>query len=468
MGTGKVYIIGAGPGAGDLLTLRGRKALCQADVILCDYLLPQSFLDEAGLPIAEKTIEWLPPGKAGKDQDRINQLMRDTALQGKIVARLKNGDPFVFGRGNEEVDYLARHGIAVEIIPGLSACTAVLTAAGLPLTNRQVGRSFAVVTARCAGGGVNDDYPHADSLVIFMGVSVLDNLVSQLLRHGWPTETPAAILERVTLPWERRVAAQLAKIATVARAKDMASPAVLVVGAAASRDRNFQSRPRILFTGLDPSNFRTLGDLLHWPALQVEPEPAGVKALPEILQRLKLGEFHYAVFTSKLGVRAFFTSLEEHHLDTRILSGLKIVTAGAGTAMKLQEYGLRPDTVAQEPGSEGILKTIGELHGKAVLLVQGTHAPQGLELALRERGATLTRLALHRVVPHPELGRPLPDHDVIYFVSPSGVRAYWDTYGEAAFQSEAWCIGEVTLAALDKLGIKGKVVDPHASAHENA
>jgi uroporphyrinogen III methyltransferase / synthase len=298
-----------------------------------------------------------------------------------------------------------------------------------------------------------------------MTVSALRDTAGQLITDGWPADTPAALVERATMPWERRVAGTLSSIADDAKRAGISAPAVLVAGAAASfaADGN---RPTILYTGLDPANFRALGDVIHWPALKVVRDEDGWAAAPPAIERLAAGGFEHVIFTSRVGVRSFFALLEENGLDARALAGTHIATAGTGTDLLLREYGVRADTVPEEVGSAGILSIAPD--GGNVLLVQGTHAPTALEHELGRRGCDVARLALHRVTTNPELGRPLPPHDVIYFASPSGVRAMHDTYGAAAFERETWCMGDVTLAQLERLGFDGKVVTPYVSRNETA
>jgi len=462
MGVGKAYLVGAGPGAPGLLTVRGLRLLLQADVIVADSLLPEDYLEQLGVSTGGKTVHRLASGATVRG-DQI-ELMVAAARRGRTVVRLKGGDPFVFGRCNEEIERLSEHGIPWEVVPGVSACTAAPGAADLPVTSRPHGRSFAVVTARCAGGEVNQSFPKADSLVVFMGVAALEDVVARLLRDGWPADTPAAIVERATLPWERRIFAPLGRLAERARAQGVGAPAAVLVGAAARGLPPRTARPRVLYTGLNPANFRTLGSVVHWPALTVEEEPAGREMTPALARRLDSGAFAWVIFTSKVGVRSFFAALEELGRDARLLGSARIVAAGAGTASELRARGLLADAVPAEPGSRGILQALGAAADGGVLLVQGTHAPRGLEDELTRRGAQVTRLALHRVVPHPALGAPLPDHDVIYFTSPSGVRAYWETYGPDAFREQVWCIGEVTRDELGQIGVKAEIVNPAVSS----
>lgn len=338
-GMGRVYLVGAGPGSPDLISVRGYRALRSAAVVLADRLVPGRFLEELGIAAAGKTIHWLGDERPRWSQAQINRRLVLHARAGRIVARLKGGDPFVFGRGDAEIDYLSEQGVPWEVIPGCSSAIAVPTAAGLPLTRHGEGRSFAVATARVAGGGIPDSFPRADSLVILMGCGVLDQVVARLLRDGWPPDTPGAVVERGTLAWERRVEGRLSELDRMAKDAGVGPPALIVVGSAAAGVSAVRRRRRILFTGSDPTDFRVLGEVLHWPALQFRPEGESAS-------------------------------------------------------------------------------------------------------------------------PHPELGRPLPAHEVIYFAAPAGVRAYWRAYGAVGFRREVWCLDGATGRTLARRGIEARVVVP--------
>jgi uroporphyrin-III C-methyltransferase len=454
---GKVYIVGAGPGAPDLLSMRARRALLSADVIVIDQLLPHDFLEQLALNSADKLIDWIGLDRPRRSQDAINQSLVEHARRGKTVVRLKGGDPFVFGRGDDEIRYLAEHGIPWEIIPGPSSCTAVPTMAGYPLTRRGVGRSFAVATARTVGGSFQQSFPRSDSLVVLMGVEVLPSLVSQLRADGWSADTPAAVIERGTLPWERRVAGTLREIATLANAAGVASPALLIVGCAATPLPAAAKRAKILFTGLDPTSFHGLGDLLHWPALATVPDEEGITLIPSVLERLRRHGFKWVIFSSRLAVRSFMAAMARRETDARTLAGTGIIAAGSGVAQCLREHLLHADMIEDNPEALGWLDQVAN---QTVLAVHGNHVPGEINRRLEEIGARVTHITLHRVVRHPELGRSLPEHDVIYFVSPSAVESYWSTYGASAFRQEVWCLGQAAQAAAEQLGIKAKIVSP--------
>jgi uroporphyrin-III C-methyltransferase len=231
-GAGIVYLVGAGPGDPELLTLRGRDCLRRAQVVVYDRLVSLALLDEAP-PWAERIYVGKRRGVPHRTQEEINALLVERALAGQVVVRLKGGDPFVFGRGAEEVEACARAGVAWEVVPGVSSAVAAPAAAGIPVTHRRVAAGFAVVTAERAADAPEPDweaYARMPTLVVLMGVAGLSDVAERLLRHGRAAETPAAIVERATLPDQRVTVATLGEIASRAAEVGVRAPAVLVVG----------------------------------------------------------------------------------------------------------------------------------------------------------------------------------------------------------------------------------------------
>ena len=229
---GVVYLIGAGPGAADLITVRGLRYLRQADVVIYDRLVSEALVAEAP-PHAERIYVGKAPGRHTCSQAEIHALMIDRARAGKAVVRLKGGDPCVFGRGGEEMQALARAGIPFVLVPGVSSATGVPTAAGIPLTHRDVAGAFAVVSAHRAGARDDVDWAalaRVDTLVILMGVARLHEITHILMAHGRAPDTPVALVERGTLPDERVLLGTLADIAARARAANVRPPAVIIVG----------------------------------------------------------------------------------------------------------------------------------------------------------------------------------------------------------------------------------------------
>jgi uroporphyrinogen III methyltransferase/synthase len=452
---GKVYIVGAGPGSPDLISLRGYRALLAADAVLADQLLPASFLDDLGISSADKLVEWLGDDHPRRSQEEINRWLIEQARHGRTVARLKGGDAFVFGRGEDEAAALSDAGIAWEVIPGPSASTAVPTSAGFPLTRHARGRSFAVATARVVGGAIRESFPRADTLVILMGVAVLDQIVARLLADGWSVDTPAAAVERGTLAWERRVAGTLEQLPALARQAQLGSPATLLVGTGAAAEGLVQQRPTVLFTGLDPRNFSWLGNLLHWPAQKLLHGGPGRRLLPQAIERLGRRDYAWVLFTDRFAVTSLLRALQDRGADARVLGGARLAALGPQTAARLEEHGLSADVCSDGAVTADVMQV---RPGQQVLVVLGTHLPDELSRRFASLDVGLTRLKLHRLVPHPELGRPLPDHDLVYFVSPAAVDAYWQAYGPAAFRRPAWSIGTSVEQRLARYGIESRVV----------
>ncbi len=226
MTRGFVYLVGAGPGDPELITVRGARCLEQADVVVYDRLVNAALLNLAR-PETERICVGKATERPSMPQEAINQLLVDRARKGCVVVRLKGGDPFVFGRGGEEALALADAGVSFEIVPGVTAAVAVPAVAGIPVTHRGVSRSFAVVTGRTRDGGL-PDLPTADTLVVLMSVNPLKQIATALLAQGCPPTTPAAVIAEGTTPRQRVVTGTLADIAD--RANGLEPPAVLVVG----------------------------------------------------------------------------------------------------------------------------------------------------------------------------------------------------------------------------------------------
>ena len=460
MSAAKVYIVGAGPGSTDLITIGGLKAVKKAKVIICDSLLPKTFINELGINTDDRQIIFLKDENGRKSQQEINTMMLTAAKDGKTVVRLKVGDPHIFGRGMEELQFLSENGIQCQVVPGLTAATAVGTLLDLPITQRDAASSFAAVTARLAGGKLNESFPKADSLIIFMAIGILEKIVDKLINEGWPRNTPAVIIERASMIWQNQIEGELKNMASLAMQKSIQPPAILIIGKAARRHPAPANRPRILFTGLDPSNFSTMGQIIHWPAIQIVRIEKEYKRLPKIIEQLQNQYFGYVIFTSKTSVQLFFGGAKSLRFDSRILSSSKIIACGQGTSAMLEENGIIADYMPDNIGSDGIVKIAETQLPKNVLLVQSATAAEILANRLAVRLGRIERLCLHEVQPHPELGKQLPDHDVIYFTCPSGVRAYFEKYGVKAFQKEVWCIGDVTAKQLNDFNIRPKVVQP--------
>ncbi len=244
--TGRVVLVGAGPGDPDLITLRGAAALADADVVVYDRLAPPELLDLAPA-FADRIYVGKEPGRAAMSQTEISMLLVERALAGETVVRLKGGDPFVFGRGGEETLACAHAGVPVEVVPGVTSALAAPAAIGIPVTHRGVARSVAIVTATAAG---DDDAPcatvTADTLIVLMVAGRLDRTCLGMIRAGRDPKTPAAVVQWATTPSQRSVLGTLAELPTRARAASIGPPAVLIVGEVVSFAQACEPAPTFL------------------------------------------------------------------------------------------------------------------------------------------------------------------------------------------------------------------------------
>ncbi len=416
MRKGTVFLVGAGPGDPGLLTVRGQELLRQAEVVVYDHLVSPRLLDVCP-PSARLIYVGKEAEKPSSSQRAINVRLIREARAGKQVIRLKGGDPLLFGRGGEEALALRRAGIPFEIVPGVTSVIAVPAYAGIPLTDRTVSSSVAIVTGHedpaKPGSRVNwaQLATACDTLVCLMGVSTLPAIAKQLLRAGRAASTPCAVIEWGTYPRQRTLIATLGTIAAKARAASIRPPAIIVIGEVVKLRRHldwFESRPlfgrRILVTrAIDKA-----GSLVH----QLESLGSTVEQLPAIeLASVKSnGVFRDAIrdlpntdwvfFTSPEGISWFARMLKPYRKDVRLLSGCHIGAIGPKTAEAIEAAGLHVDFVPKQFRQEGILEEFPGrlLSGKRALLLNAEGSREVLEEGLRSRGMRVRRVPVYRTV----------------------------------------------------------------------
>jgi len=357
--TGIVYLVGAGPGDPGLITLRGVECLQRAEVVVYDYLANEQLLNHAPQD-AERIYAGKIGGRHNQDQEEINRLLVAKGLEGKVVVRLKGGDPFVFGRGGEECDALALAEVPFEVVPGVTAAVGAAAYAGIPLTHRDFTASVAFVTGQ-EGKDKNESSIDWDQLslgsgtvVFYMGITSLRRNMQRMIEHGRKAHTPVALIRWATTIGQQVLTGTVADIADKAEAVGFKPPAVTIVGEVVSlRDhlRWFDNRPlsgrRIIVTRAtdQAGEFSDMltsrgATVLECPTIKLV-EPASWDELDAAIG--KLNEFNWLVLTSVNAVRFFFQRLNSLGLDARALGPCKVCAVGPKTAEAIAEYGIRPD-----------------------------------------------------------------------------------------------------------------------------
>ena len=458
-----VYLVGAGPGDPGLLTARALELIAQADVIVYDRLIPQEALDGAR-PDAELIYAGKEGGGESMSQGEINRRLIERGT--RRVVRLKGGDPFVFGRGGEEIEALRDAGVSFEVVPGVTAGVAAPAYAGIPVTHRGAASAVAFVT-----GHEDPAKPESaldwealarfpGTLVVYMGVRQLGAITERLIAAGRDPEEPAAVVERGTLPGQRVLEGSLRTIG-IAGAR---APAIAVFGnVAALRERLPLAGVRVAVTraraqasGL-ATRLQMLGaQVIEAPAIRIQPLDGPA---PE------LERYDLVCLTSPNGVRLLFERLGAEGRDARALAGARVAAIGPGTAAALRARGVEPDIVPDRFVAEGLVEALGDGPVKQALVARAADARDVLPDALRGRGAEVDVLALYETVAEPlsnEQKEAIEQADYVTFTSSSTVRFLLDA-AKLGPGVGIVSIGPVTSAALRE---RGHEPDVEASQHD--
>jgi uroporphyrinogen III methyltransferase / synthase len=485
---GHAWLVGAGPGDPGWITVAGLEALRRAEVVLYDRLAPPELLAEA--PSDALLINaGKAPGRQALTQDETNAALVEHGLAGKRVVRLKGGDPYVFGRGGEEAIALAEAGVPCTVIPGITSAIAGLNAGGIPITHRGVAVSFAVVT-----GHEDPTKPEAqadwqrlatatDTLVVLMGVGNLDAITEALIAGGRDASTPAALVQQAATPGQRVVTARLSDIAETARAENIQSPALFVVGDVVGlRDQLDPQRlgplagKRVLVTrsrqqastlveGLRAEGARPL----ELPTIETQ-QRADPAAVANAAHKLREGRYKWVAFTSAIAVDAFLDLLADQQADARAFAGARICAIGDATARALAARGLIADVVPDEATGEAAAAAIvafGGLRNEPVLLPRAENAHPALPADLQAAGALVDDLTLYLSAAPAD---PPADVlaairagavDVATFTSSSTVKNLAQILGDdlsSLSSATIACIGPTTAATASELGLTSDIV----------
>jgi len=500
---GKVYIVGAGPGDIGLLTVKGLRCLQKADVVVYDFHLNAQVLN-----YISHDAEFIYAGKRGghhtMTQDEINQTLVEKAREGKIVCRLKGGDPFVFGRGGEEAEVLSKEGIEFEIVPGVSSAIAAPAYAGIPLTHRHFSSSLAIVpgyedaTKKESTINWSKLATGVGTIVFLMTVKNLALLAQRLIENGRDPETPVAVIRWGTRAEQTTVVGKLKNIAQLIKEKDIKPPAVTVVGDVVNLRAHlkwYEKKPlfgqRILITREHSGGFEPLEELgaeiIEFPTIKIVP-PLDWSALDRAID--KIDSYNWLIFTSANGVNFFFKRFFELDRDIRDLKGLKICAIGAKTASEIKKYGIKVDVIPQEFNAEGLLTTLVQksggknnpepgtrnskpLKGVRFLLPRAEVAREVLPEKIKEFGGEIDVAIVYRAVKPETLGKRLKRFlregkiSIATFTSAATFHNFLEIVGEDAKsllkEVAIAVIGPVTRKAVEKAGLSVDIIPREAT-----
>ncbi|MEZ6127652.1 MAG: uroporphyrinogen-III C-methyltransferase [Planctomycetaceae bacterium] len=415
MNTGKVYLVGAGPGDPGLITLRGRDILAAADLVLYDGLANPLLL-RFTKAVCERTARTRVGSDAIVPQQEINERLIQAARKGLRVVRLKGGDPYIFGRGSEEAAALEAAHIPYEVVPGITAATAAGEYAGFSFTHRDIASAVAFVTGHEDPSRNSSRLDYAalaafrGTLVFYMGLGRIQHICNNLMHHGMPATTPAAVICQASLPGQQVVTSTLERLATDAAKQNLRPPSLIVVGDCVNLRRTtswFESRPlfgqRIGVTrpaqqcdSIADTIVRMSGQPVIMPMIEIN-------AVDDIQQAVvdqtlgHLDDFQWLVFTSVNGVDAFFKRLWANGMDARAIGHMQLATIGSSTAAALEERGLRADVVPDSFRAEALAEQlVDRVSGQNVLWARANRGRDVLPTVLNQAGAAVTELVVYR------------------------------------------------------------------------
>ncbi len=476
MKMGQVILVGAGPGDPGLLTVKGRQAIENAEVVVYDRLVSQAILD-----LIPDDAERINVGKESSHhlvpQDRINQILLEKALEGKRVVRLKGGDPFLFGRGGEELELLAQHSVDFQEVPGITSAIAVPAYGGIPVTHRDFCSSLHIITGHQRAGKPLDIPFDAlvktgGTLVFLMGVSALENICNGLLQAGMEPDMPAAVVEKGTTPAQRPILATLSTLPAIAKNQQVKSPAIIIVGKVCSLSAQFDWFDRLPLKGKSVIVTRpkeragTLSDRLRALGADVTEFPC-IETIPcdpctEMEQAVeKIDAYQWLVFTSPAGVSTLMDMLYRTGRDVRALGRIRLAAIGPGTDRELRRHGLRADLIPEVYDGEHLGQALCQAKptGKVLILRAQwgtpalTEALDGCKIPYDDIRCYETRYTC----PNPEQIRTLLSCDnapIVTFTSASTVKGFTSALADVDYSGiTAACIGIQTEAEAKKHGM---------------
>ncbi len=467
-GVGKVFLVGAGCGSHDLITLRGLNLVKSCDTLVYDSLIDPILTDFAPAQ-AEKISVGKRCGQHSESQQNINKILVEKALSGKTVVRLKGGDPFVFGRGGEEILALKEHNIPYSIVPGVTSCVAVPELSGIPVTHRKTSRSFHVITGHTAEDMLPEklsEYARLNGTLVFlMGLKNLKKIATALMEGGMSGETPTAVISKGATANQKAVRAPLWKIADEAEKQRIEAPAVIVVGETAGLDLSPTIKLPLEGASVGVTGTKKLAEKLtaRLTALGASVYVVGSLEISEFpsseqLDRALTGisQYSWIVLTSMNGAEIFFKRLNQLKIDIRRLADVKFAVIGSGTAGALNSRGIFPELVPNVFTAEQLGKSLGATvkPNEKILILRAKQGSPLLTQELDKAGADYEDIKTYDVVPKSsDESGSLVKTDFITFASASGVDGFFENGCKISHSTKIICIGEITAQALSRHGI---------------
>ncbi|MDY0361984.1 MAG: uroporphyrinogen-III C-methyltransferase [Desulforegulaceae bacterium] len=484
---GFVYLVGAGPGDPELITLKGRRCIKEADVLVYDYLASKSLLRHA-----KEETEKIYVGKKGGDhtlsQDQINNLLVKLALEGKTVCRLKGGDPFIFGRGGEEAEVLKENDIEFEIVPGVTSAISAPAYAGIPLTHRSANSTLALVTGHEDPAKENSSINWESlakgigTIVFLMGVKNLPNISKKLIENGKDPKTPVGLVRWGTTPSQETLTGTLENISLKVKENNFKSPAIIVVGDVVNYREKLKwfekkrpllgktimiTRARAQASSLVEKLLSLGAECIEYPTIKIV-EPDDKTSLFESIENVQT--YDWLIFTSVNGVKHFFKALFEKGSDVRVLGSLKTAVIGPATRDELKKYGINTDVFPESYRAESVVEAFEniDIKGKKILIPRAMEARSVLPDELKKMGAVVNEVTAYKTIPQSDKkDEILSDFlngkiDMVTFTSSSTVKNFKALFTEEEFKSiilkfKPVSIGPITTDTAVELGLTPQI-----------
>lgn len=481
---GKVILVGAGPGDAGLVTIKGMEKIKECDVIIYDRLASDELLKYTKNGCIKIDVG-KRPGAHTMKQEQINELLVKYGSEDKSVVRLKGGDAFVFGRGGEEILALMSAGIDFELVPGVTSAVAVPEMAGIPVTHREVSRSFHVITGHTKDGNAIDESEYKayasieGTLVFLMGLCSLEEIARKLIFYGKSPDTPAAVIENGTTAGEKKVVGNLQNIGVKVREAGLKSPVVIVVGETAAYNMLPEKKKFLGAVGTNETIERLREELKKRNAecdlkviVKMEPRASEEMEVLEKLLKCRRDDYKWILFTSRQAVKMFFEAWKNADIDIRKLAQFKFAVIGEGTQGKLREYGICADYVSDKTNAEGFAERFieyvvntGEKGRKSgVLIPEAVRSSGILSGKIKEAGFDVTELRIYDVkaVDCEEIN-PENMRNVVLF-SGSGAEAFFDNWNrcvtgmctEKVYNVNMFVMGKTTADEVSRQMISAK------------